>query len=133
MATYLGLSLDATTHDLHLTDEGHLATVTDAAAVGQLGKQRLMTYLGEWFLDTATGVPWFQRIFVRPFDDVIAESLIKRSILRTRGVTELLSFEMHAYGSDIPDRDERRPHRRRLNIARCDVRTEFDEVVNINV
>lgn len=131
MATYLSLSLDAG-HDLHVDGDGNLVMVEDSEAVAQLAKQRLLTYRGEWFLNVLVGVPWFQHIFVRPFNEVVSESLIKRAILKTPGVTELLSFEMYANGADIPDRGERRQHRRRLNIAKADVRTQFDEIVELS-
>lgn len=118
-------------HDLYLDPDGNLAMVEDSASITQLCKQRLLAYRGEWFLNALTGVPWFQNILVRPFNEVISEALIKRTILQTRGVEELLSFEMLVNGEDIPDRTERKQHRRRLNVARADIRTEFDEVVEL--
>lgn len=46
--------------DLYLADDGNLAVVRDAEAIGQHARQRLMAYEGEWFLDKDAGVPWFR-------------------------------------------------------------------------
>jgi hypothetical protein len=120
MPKYIGLALDPETHDFFVGDDGSLAIVEDAEAVGQLAKQRLMTYLGEWFLDTQVGVPWFQEVFVRPFNELVTESHIKRTILNTRGVEELVAFEMRINWTI-----------RQIDVVRADVRTEFDEVVGV--
>lgn len=121
MATYLGLGLDDG-HDLHVDGDGNLVVVEDTEAVAELTRQHLMTYLGEWFLDTTVGVPWFQRVFVRPFNEMVTEAVIKRAILRTLGVVELMSFEMAV-----------RWERRQIEVLRADVRTEFDEIVELSL
>lgn len=119
MPKYIGLGLDPVTHDLHL-DGDHLAMVFDAEAVGQLCKQRLKAYEAEWFLDQSVGVPWFQRVFVRPVNEVVTESIIKRTILRTLGVTDLLAFEMSIDWTQ-----------RGVHVLRAQVMSEFDEPVEI--
>jgi hypothetical protein len=98
MASFLGLALDAQTHDLFLAPDGNLAMAEDNEAIAQHAKQRLLFYRGEWFLDTEAGVPWFQEIFVRPHNDGIIEALIKREILDTDGIAELTDFEMQVDG-----------------------------------
>ncbi len=98
MASFLGLALDARTHDLVLAPDGNLAMAEDNEAIAQHVKQRLLFYRGEWFLDTEAGVPWFQEIFVRPHNDGIIEALIKREILDTDGIVELTEFEMQVDG-----------------------------------
>ncbi len=98
MASFLGLALDARTHDLFLAPDGNLAMAEDNEAIAQHVKQRLLFYRGEWFLDTEAGVPWFQEIFVRPHNDGIIEALIKREILDTDGIVELTEFEMQVDG-----------------------------------
>lgn len=120
MAKYIGLALDPQSHDLFVDASGNLAVATDADAVGQLCKQRLKTYLGEWFLDQTVGVPWFQQVFVRPFNEAVADSIVKRTLLRTLGVRALTGFEMSA---DFTIR--------RLDVMRADVVTEFDETVEL--
>lgn len=98
MASFLGLALDAQTHDLFLAPDGNLAMAEDSEAMAQHVKQRLLFYRGEWFLDTEAGVPWFQEIFVRPHNDGIIEALIKREILDTDGIAELTEFKMQVDG-----------------------------------
>lgn len=126
MHKYLGLGLDPSVvghkavHDLHLDSSGNLVMVGDAEAVGQHAKQRLLTYLGEWFLDADVGVPWFQHVFVRPYDEAIAGGVIKRTILRTPGIREIVLFDMHIVGRN-----------RQIDIPTCEALTEFDEVVEL--
>lgn len=62
-------------------------------------KCRLRVVLGEWFLDTTEGVPWWQvdtstvrPIMGAPRDLRYAESVIKACILGTDGIASLVSF-----------------------------------------
>lgn len=66
----------------------------DAEATAQSVKTRLLLLNGEWFLDLDAGVPYLQKIMVRPANLPLAESVIKRTILETEGVAELRSFVM---------------------------------------
>lgn len=98
MANYIGLALDASTHDLALDDRGNLKLARDAEAVGQHVKQRLKMFSEEWFLDTTAGLPWLPKpgrfaIFDRPYDAGTSEALIKAEILDTPGIRELTGFE----------------------------------------
>ncbi len=55
--------------------------------------QNLKTFLGEWFLNTLEGVPYYQIIFEKNVPpDLVADSL-KDVILGTIGVVELTRFE----------------------------------------
>ena len=76
-----------------ILDNGVFVKVEDGAQVASKIRTNLLTYLGEWFLDENTGVPYFQRIFVKPVDLADAESIIKQVILQTDGVKSLVSFE----------------------------------------
>jgi hypothetical protein len=95
MAQFIGLGLDPATHDLMLDSSGSLVMATDNEAIGQHVKQRLLFYRGEWFLDTLAGTPWFQNVFVRPHNQMVIESVIKREILDTPGIAELTSFQIN--------------------------------------
>jgi hypothetical protein len=144
MVKYIGLGLTDTTsgshrlppldgnarHDLHLDANKNLVLVYDSEAVSQLAKQRLLTYLGEWFLDITVGVPWFQQIFVRPFRGSISEALIKRHILNTRGVRELVAFDMQINNFTRSEGGTLRDARH-LDVTNAEVLTEFDEVVSL--
>lgn len=124
----IGLSLNDG-HDLHVDATGNLATVRDADAAGQLVKQRLKTYRGEWFLDENVGVRWFShqdRPLVGaldvPFNEIVAEGIIKQTILQTLGVTGINLFDMRVH------RD-----RRELEVLRVEITTQFDETAEVTI
>src|SRR5690606_17790014 len=120
MSVRFGLAIDEATNDLYLAADGNLAVVTDAEAVGQHVRQRLQTFLGEWFLDTTAGVPWLDQILGKNYDPALAESVVKAEILATDGVEEILSFSVSF------DRATRG-----LIIRSVEVRTMFDEVIAV--
>ena len=117
-AVRIGLALDEATNDLFLRDDGSLAVVTDAEAVGQHGRQRLQTFAGEWFLDTTCGVPWLDQILGKGYDPALAESVVKAELLDTDGIEEITSFSV---GFDKATRG--------LIIRGINVLTMFDEEV----
>jgi hypothetical protein len=119
-AVRVGLAIDQITNDLFLTGDGNLATVIDAEAVGQHVRQRLSTFSGEWFLDTAAGVPWLDQILGKSYDPALAESVVKSVILDTDGVTEITSFSV-AFDKAT----------RGLLIRSVEVGTIFDEEVRV--
>lgn len=86
------IELDPFTHDLVLTG-GDLRVVD---GVTQHLKQRLLTILGEWFLDLSIGIPWFDEILGKGNDLTLAESLIKSTISDTPGVRSLVTFNIEA-------------------------------------
>ena len=120
MSVRFGLAIDESTNDLFVAAGGNLATVTDAEAVGQHVRQRLQTFIGEFFLDTSCGVPWLDQILGQNYDPALAESVVKAEILATDGVEEILSFSVSF------DRATRG-----LIIRSIEVRTMFDEVVTV--
>lgn len=87
--------------DLYLDGDNRIARVEDKERVRQNIRERLQFFLGEWFLDIRVGVPWFQEIFVKPANLALTESELKRAIIQTKFVNELLEFEFLA---DIPNR-----------------------------
>lgn len=107
-------------HDIWFDAAGNLQTVEDAEAIAQRVRQRLEFYQGEWFLDTTVGVPWFQFIFVDPFDQATAETFLKAEILDTPGVAEILEFVVSV--------DK---HAREFNLSRVVIRTDYDAEVTI--
>lgn len=89
----IGLAIDPDTNDLFF-EANSLAVVTEAEAVGQHIRQRLKTFIGEWFLDTAAGVPWLQQIFAKHYNPALAEAVTKSEILATDGVVSIESFSV---------------------------------------
>ncbi|WAJ27146.1 hypothetical protein [Antarcticirhabdus aurantiaca] len=119
----LGLALRSNEEgiaDLGMTADGNLELVADGEAVGQHARQRIMTFEGEWFIDTTCGVPWLEQIMGRQFDEALAESVIKTEILETDGVTGIEAFAMSF---------DRRT--RGIHVARAVVATEHDEVAQV--
>ena len=114
----LGVYLDPDKQDLALDATGNLRMARDGEAIGQHAKQRLKTFQGEWFLDTEAGVPWMKHVFPRPPSLAIAESIIKLEIIRTPGVTEMISFNM-IYAPDL----------RGLEVLSTEIRTIYDDIV----
>ncbi len=64
----------------------------DAQACAQNVETKLRTFMGEWFMDTTYGTPWFQDIFVKPLNQPLAEADIKAVIYSVTGVNEITSF-----------------------------------------
>lgn len=90
----IGLAIDEATNDLFVAADGSLAVVRDAEAVGQHARQRLLTYQGEWFLDTVAGVPWIQEIFAKRYDPALAEAVVKSVLLETDGIVSIDTFSI---------------------------------------
>ncbi|MCD1645239.1 hypothetical protein [Aurantimonas coralicida] len=107
-------------HDLYLDGDGNLVMVTDARAVGQHVRQRLMTYEKEWFLDTTAGVPWLDEIMGKRENLALAEGLMKAEILDTDGVTGISDFSPRYLRSH-----------RELNVPRAIVSTEYEDDVSL--
>lgn len=79
--------------DLHL--------ISGADATAQRLAQKLRLFRGEWFLNTAAGVPWFQEVLGRndPRGEVIA-SIFRATLIDDPGVEELLEFDVGYEGVD---------------------------------
>lgn len=116
----IGLAIHPDTNDLFF-EAGSLAVVTEAKAVAQHARQRLMTHEGEWFLDTRVGVPWLSDILGRAYDQVLAEAVVKGCLLDTDGVTGIETFSV-SFDRAI----------RRLRTRGITVTTDYDQRVKIN-
>ena len=88
----LGRALDEN-NDIFM-QRGRIAVVKDGAELVQHVRSRLLFYLGECSWATNEGVPYFQRIFVKPMNLPETESILKSEILNTTGVRRLLDFQM---------------------------------------
>lgn len=87
------LRLDADTGDLDLSS-GTVRLVDGADEIAQKIRIRLRFFLGEWFLDTRLGVPWFQKVLGKKRKKAIVDVYIKRVVLTTPGVQSIDSFSM---------------------------------------
>ena len=88
------LKLDTTTEDLEIGPDGDLILTSGKEAIEQHLKQRLRTFLGEWFLERRTGIPYFEQVLIKAFNPTVLDGIFKNVILNTPGVTELQEFDI---------------------------------------
>lgn len=86
------LALDPATGDLALT-AGRLTLVEGAEAVAQRLRGRLALWAGEWFGDTAVGIPYLTFLGQKGAEQV-AEAALRRAILTCPGVAALEAFTL---------------------------------------
>lgn len=61
--------------------------------VSQRLKIRLLTFMGEWFLDTTYGVPYWQRLLgIKQRSKAAIDLILQQQILEESGVKEIVSF-----------------------------------------
>ncbi len=70
--------------------------------IAQIIKQNLQTVLGEWFLDTTLGLPWFTEIFEKGNSQKNIDNVIINQIALSPGVISLVQ-----YSSDVSNRAAR--------------------------
>lgn len=85
------IALDPTTGDL-LLENFDLQLVEGKDQIAQNLAIRLRFILGEWFLDTTAGVPYYDDFFIKAPNQIRIESVLKEEILDTPGVDQILSF-----------------------------------------
>lgn len=69
-----------------------LSLVVDQPEVVQHIRQRLQTFLAEWFLDLSVGVPWFQQILGKVQYLSTVTTILKAVVVESPGVKEVTSF-----------------------------------------
>lgn len=69
--------------------------VDDIRFIEQNLTQTLEFFLGEWFLDTTAGIPYYQSILIKDPDLLTLQALLMKAILSALGILELLSFEFN--------------------------------------
>jgi len=88
----MDLKLDDT-NDL-VVENNELVLIDGVDLIRQLLIQRLQTFLGEWFLDTSLGIPYYQDILKKTAVVSTISNILKDEILDTTGVLELQTFEL---------------------------------------
>jgi hypothetical protein len=92
----LDFKLDSTSWDIiwrngPLRKEETTQPLTET--VGQRLKIRLLTFYGEWFINTVYGVPYFSRLLGQKQTSKAAADLIfQQQILAEEGVKEIVTF-----------------------------------------
>jgi len=93
MADINDLKIDLDTSDLVL-ENYDLALVDGNERVRQQMHIHLLTFQGEWYLNTNFGVPYFENVLGKQIDRALIESVIKAEIMKVADVLEITSFEM---------------------------------------
>jgi hypothetical protein len=75
-------------------ENNDLVLIQGAEETSQNLSVNLRTFLGEWFLNTSIGVPWFQEILIKGNSTQQIESIILNQILSTNGVRNVSEFSI---------------------------------------
>lgn len=88
----MDILLDEDTHDIVFINGDVPTTQGQKVTVAQRLKVRLQTFLGEYFLNTTIGVPYYQRIFGKIKNKSTVDTIFQREILSDEGVLEITSY-----------------------------------------
>lgn len=91
MALDLALSAD---HDLDLDLLGRTSFVDGADRIAQQINTTLLAFLGEWFLDTTFGVPYFEDVLVKSPDRASIEAIFRTRIRAVPGVNRVRALDL---------------------------------------
>ena len=72
---------------------GSFVSLTGPEYAKQKIAQRFKLLLGEWFLDTTKGVPWFQSVLVKNPNLELIKSLFRDEILAVPGIVGVKDIE----------------------------------------
>lgn len=84
--------LSPTYGDLIYDNSSVTVTSSQAESVAQKLTIKLRTFLGEWFLNTANGVPYYQQIFGKVRSKAAIDSIFMEKIAEEPDVVELVEF-----------------------------------------
>lgn len=84
--------LSPTYGDLIYDNSSVTVTGSQAEGVAQKLTIKLRTFLGEWFLNTANGVPYYQQIFGKVRSKATIDSIFIEKIVEEPDVAELVEF-----------------------------------------
>lgn len=85
--------LDEITGDIKVVANTLILTTDIGLLVRQRLQIRLDTFLGEWFLNSEIGVPYFQTLLKKPYKELLTDSIFKGVILETEDVISITKFE----------------------------------------
>jgi len=93
---FVTLALDPATGDLAIP----VTFLRGVEALAQRLRCRYKFFLGEWFLDTRQGIPYFRDILVKNPDQSLVQSIFRKATLTTPGVLAIRRF-----GASLVDQD----------------------------
>ena len=80
--------------DMFLDGSGSMVLVTGDEAIAQQFRIRFRFALGEWFLDTRVGVPYFQEILVKNPNLTRVRGIYRQLIETTPGIESIEEFTL---------------------------------------
>lgn len=89
----LDLALNAKSHDL-IVNNADLMVIDNAERVAQQIKVQLLTWRGEWFLDTTHGVPYLDYILVKNPSIELIRSIFREQIMSVDDVSDVVDIEI---------------------------------------
>lgn len=84
------------TNNLAITGFDFSFTNSNSEYVAQKLRIRLSFFLGEWYLNTNKGLPYFQEIFKKNPNLNLIEDVFKTEIISIDYVEEIVSFDIQA-------------------------------------
>lgn len=89
-----------TNGDIDITTVSNsLSLVTETDAIAQHLRIRLRTFLGEWFLDTRIGMPYFEEFLVKNPNKLVLDARIREAVLETPGIIAVGSINYELVGA----------------------------------
>lgn len=90
----IDIKLDPLTHDVALSKTNDLVLIDGAERIRQQIKVTLLTFFGEWFLDTTFGVPYFEVILIKNPRRAEIENVLRQKVRDVPGVSAVPSVEI---------------------------------------
>jgi len=81
------MDISAPDGNLHLDAGGNLALAAGGEAIRQSILHHMRLWRGEWFLAPAAGVPYYERVLLRPLP--VASATISSAVRRIPGVRDV--------------------------------------------
>lgn len=102
MANITVLALDPETRDLYFDDEGIMVSRSDGEAIAQNIRNNLLTWKGEFPLDTSHGTEW-PRVVGQPTNEGMeeADDVIRASVFQEPYVREITSLIPELAGRNV--------------------------------
>ncbi len=92
MAQFTDICLSSVTNDIFSSGKDLALTPNTTQSIIQRIRVRLKFFQGEWFLNTAFGVPYHQTIFRKGVTKAQADTIFRAEILDTPGVLGIITF-----------------------------------------
>ena len=89
----MDILLDEDTHDAVFVNGSTPVTLTISQGLKQRLKIKLLTFMGEWFLDTNYGTPYFQQIVGKNRSKGTLDIIFRQVIISDEDVVSILKFE----------------------------------------